>query len=122
MNSTPSIRWLVALRAEAKEIISQYELKSFEHEGPYQIFKSKKYDIWLIISGIGKVNAAAASAYLFLKSKATPWSIWINFGIAGFEKNYGTIFKIKKCKLLNKNKVYIFFHNLDNQIIINQSK
>ena len=93
MNSPPSIRWLVALRAEAKEIISQYELKSFEHEGPYQIFKSKKYDIWLIISGIGKVNAAAASAYLFLKSKATPWSIWINFGIAGFEKNYGTIFK-----------------------------
>ena len=68
MNSTPSIRWLVALRAEAKEIISQYELKSFEHEGPYQIFKSKKYDIWLIISGIGNVNAAAASAYLFLKS------------------------------------------------------
>ena len=41
MNSPPSIRWLVALRAEAKEIISQYELKSFEHEGPYQIFKSK---------------------------------------------------------------------------------
>ena len=39
MNSPPSIRWLVALRAEAKEIISQYELKSFEHEGPYQIFK-----------------------------------------------------------------------------------
>ena len=37
MNSPPSIRWLVALRAEAKEIISQYELKSFEHEGPYQI-------------------------------------------------------------------------------------
>ena len=54
MNSPPSIRWLVALRAEAKEIISQYKLKSFEHEGPYQIFKSKKYDIWLIILGIVK--------------------------------------------------------------------
>ena len=106
MNSTPSIRWLVALRAEAKEIISQYELKSFEHQGPYQIFKSKKYDIWLIISGIGKVNAAAASAYLFLKSKATPWSIWINFGIAGFEKNYGTIFKIDKIISQSNNKTF----------------
>ena len=106
MNSTPSIRWLVALRAEAKEIISQYELKSFEHEGPYQIFKSTKYDIWLIISGIGNVNAAAASAYLFLKSKATPWSIWINFGIAGFEKNYGTIFKIDKIISQSNNKTF----------------
>ena len=106
MNSPPSIRWLVALRAEAKEIISQYELKSFEHQGPYQIFKSKKYDIWLIISGIGKVNAAAASAYLFLKSEATPWSIWINFGIAGFEKNYGAIFKIDKIISQSNNKTF----------------
>ena len=33
-----------------------------------------------------KVNAAAASAYLYLKSEVTPWSIWINFGIVDLKK------------------------------------
>ena len=88
-----SIRWVVALKAEAISIIEQYKLFSYDHEGPFPIYKSKSQDIWLIVSGVGQVNAAAASIHLFEKSTKLQNSVWINIGIAGFETNYGNIFK-----------------------------
>ena len=91
-----SLCWVVALKAEAKEIINQYKLYSFDHEGPFPIYKNKDQDIWLTISGIGQVNSAAACMFLFLKSNVPPWSIWVNIGIAGFEEKIGGLFKIDK--------------------------
>ena len=33
MTKSFSMRWVIALKAEAKEIIKQYDLISFDHEG-----------------------------------------------------------------------------------------
>lgn len=101
-----SIRWVVALKAEAISIIEQYKLVSYDHQGPFPIYKSKSQDIWLIVSGVGQVNAAAASIYLFEKSTKLQNSVWINIGIAGFEANYGNIFKVDKIISQNNKKTF----------------
>ena len=100
------MRWVIALKAEAKEIIKQYDLISFDHEGPFQVYKNKSQDIWLTISGIGQINSSAATMHLFHKSNAQPWSIWINLGIAGYEATYGSIYQIDKIIADNNNIVY----------------
>ena len=106
MNNIVSIRWVVALRAEAKEIIDKYKLYSFDHKGPFPIYRSKNQDIWLTISGVGQVNSAAASMYLYQISTKLQSSVWINIGIAGFEKNYGEIFRIDKIISNNNKKTF----------------
>ena len=106
MNNIVSIRWVVALRAEAKEIIDKYKLYSFDHKRPFPIYRSKNQDIWLTISGVGQVNSAAASMYLYQISTKLQSSVWINIGIAGFEKNYGEIFRIDKIISNNNKKTF----------------
>ena len=106
MNNVVSIRWVVALRAEAKEIIDKYKLYSFDHKSPFPIYRSKNQDIWLTISGVGQVNSAAASMYLYQISTKLQSSVWINIGIAGFEKNYGEIFRIDKIISNNNKKTF----------------
>ena len=106
MNNVVSIRWVVALRAEAKEIIDKYKLYSFDHKGPFPIYRSKNQDIWLTVSGVGQVNSAAASMYLYQISTKLQSSVWINIGIAGFEKNYGEIFRIDKIISNNNKKTF----------------
>ena len=101
-----SIRWVVALKAEAISIIEKYKLVSYDHAGLFPIYKSKLHDIWLIVSGVGQVNSAAASIYLFEKSTKLQNSIWINIGITGFESNYGNIFKVDKIISQNNNKTF----------------
>ena len=106
MTKSFSMRWVIALKAEAKEIIKQYDLISFDHEGPFPVYKNKSQDIWLTISGIGQINSSAATMHLFHKSNAQPWSIWINLGIAGYEAAYGSIYQIDKIIADNNNIVY----------------
>lgn len=106
MDFITSIRWVVALKAEAISIIEQYKLVSYDHKGPFPIYKSKLQDIWLIVSGIGQVNSAAASIYLFEKSTKFQNSVWINIGIAGFESSYGSIFKVDKIISHNNKKTF----------------
>ena len=57
-----SIRWVVALKAEAISIIEQYKLVSYDNQGPFPIYKSKSQDIWLIVSGVG-VHDPTLNAY-----------------------------------------------------------
>ena len=100
------MRWVIALKAEAKEIIKQYDLISFDHEGPFPVYKNKSQDIWLTISGIGQINSSAATMHLFHKSNAQPWNVWINLGIAGYEATYGNIYQIDKIIADNNNMIY----------------
>ena len=106
MTKSFSMRWVIALKAEAKEIIKQYDLISFDHEGPFPVYKNKSQDIWLTISGIGQINSSAATMHLFHKSNAKPWSVWINLGIAGYEATYGSIYQIDKIIADNNNMIY----------------
>ena len=77
-----SVRWVIALKAEAKEIIKNYALERVATK-PFQVYKNRGIDIWLVLSGIGQINAVAATTYLYVKSDASYNTIWINLGIVG---------------------------------------
>ena len=77
-----SVRWVIALKAEAKEIIKNYALERVATK-PFHVYKNRGIDIWLVLSGIGQINAVAATTYLYVKSDASYNTIWINLGIVG---------------------------------------
>ena len=77
-----SVRWVIALKAEAEEIINNYALELVANK-PFPVYKNRDIDIWLVLSGIGQINAVAATTYLYVKSDASYNTIWINLGIVG---------------------------------------
>lgn len=73
-----------ALHAEANALIRHFRLKRPHDDHAFACFMAD--DIWLVESGIGKVNAAAAVAWLSARAQAeNPIEnpIWLNIGIAG---------------------------------------
>ena len=68
---------IAATRLETDPLISLLGL-SAELSDPFPVFQS--HDVRLIISGVGKVNAAMAAAYLILRA---PMKCVCNLGAAG---------------------------------------
>jgi len=92
-----SIRWVVALKEEAQIILDHFRLKAVNEKTVYPIYKNEDNTHWLIISGIGRSNAAASTAYLYSYSKASKQTAWINIGIAGSDKGkYGDLYLVDK--------------------------
>ena len=92
-----SIRWVIALKEEAQVILDYYKLKPINEKTIYPIYKNEQETHWLIISGIGRSNAAASTAYLYSYSKASKYTSWVNVGIAGSDKgNYGELYLVDK--------------------------
>ncbi len=92
-----SIRWVVALKEEAQIILEHFKLKAVNEKTIYPIYKNEQETHWLIISGIGRSNAAASTAYLYSFSKASKYTSWVNLGIAGSDKgNYGELYLVDK--------------------------
>ncbi len=92
-----SIRWVVALKEEAQTILDYLKLKVVREKTIYPIYKNEEETHWLIISGTGRSNAAASTAYLYSYSKASKYTSWINIGIAGSDKgNYGDLYLVDK--------------------------
>lgn len=71
---------VIALQAEAKPLISRMSLKKLTGSHAFPLFASDTCR--LIISGIGKCNSAAATAWL-AGQHSTPGQTWLNVGIAG---------------------------------------
>jgi nucleoside phosphorylase len=106
------INILCALRAEAEEIIKKYRLKKI-HDKPFEIFISN--DVRLIISGIGKVNAAGATAFILsdLDIDFNSTDIFINFGICGaLQKEYVVVELILCNKVLDYEMRKNFFTDI----------
>ena len=92
-----SIRWVVALKEEAKTIIDHYKLSIIAGKSFFPVFKNFDESHLLVLSGIGRHNAAAATAYLYSISKSSKSAAWINLGIAGCGKgNYGDLCLVDK--------------------------
>src|SRR5690606_2536498 len=77
----PLPRLVVALRAEARPVIERFGLEPIEARSAYPIFRGAR--ALLIVAGVGKLRAAAATAYLHAASGSVPGAPWINVGIAG---------------------------------------
>ncbi len=74
------LNFVVALRAEAKPLIGHYDLVR-RSDDTFPIYDNQ--DIALIVSGVGKIVAAAATGYLHAKTEGRSCGAWLNIGIAG---------------------------------------
>lgn len=75
------MRIVVALNAEAKPLIEAFKLKARTPRGAFPIYERDEFA--LIISGIGKVAAAAATTYLYTLTGQVRDIAWLNVGVAG---------------------------------------
>ena len=75
------INLVVALPAEARPLIARYRLTDKSTCGGFRIYRNAGMS--LVISGPGKVAAAAASALLAACNGAAAQAAWLNIGIAG---------------------------------------
>ncbi len=79
-----NINLVVALMVEAKPFIDKLKLSHDAKHSTFKIYTSDNGNINLIVSGIGRNNAAAATAYLgAITSAQHDAAFWINAGIAG---------------------------------------
>ena len=69
-NVEPTVCLVVALKSEAKPIISYFELDHQSGNNIFPIYRNDKLGHALIISGVGQINAAAATTYLASESDA----------------------------------------------------
>lgn len=87
------INWVVALRPEAAPLIEKFGLQQAV-AGLYPVFENASGDTRLVVSGPGKLNAAAATATLAsIENRMEPDARgWVNFGIAGSgDRGFGGI-------------------------------
>lgn len=69
-----------ALPCEAKPLIAHFKLKKNLQSTVFPIYSSDA--ISLVISGVGKIHAAAAASYLYL-TQGAPEVAWLNIGVSG---------------------------------------
>ena len=71
---------VTAFDAEARPLIDHFRLRRQADQG-FPVYAGG--DVWLVVSGPGRINAAAATAHLHARA-GFPWdNTWINTGIAG---------------------------------------
>ncbi len=78
--ANPVIYVVAALRCEAKPLIAHYQLKGVG-KGPFPVYEGE--DICLVVSGVGKVAAAAATGYMQGMRGDAEFDAWLNIGVAG---------------------------------------
>lgn len=73
---------MIALVPEARPLISKYRLDAIP--GTFRVYG--RDEVALVISGIGKTSAAAATTYLHMKLGGRKGAVWVNVGIAGHRR------------------------------------
>ncbi|MCF6312702.1 MAG: hypothetical protein L3J39_09655 [Verrucomicrobiales bacterium] len=77
------VAWVVALMPEAKAVIRHFSLKKIKTASLFPIYQSGDQRVSLVVSGMGKIQSAAAVISLFHELDEAKGVAWINFGIAG---------------------------------------
>lgn len=72
---------VVALWSEARPLVDRLGLRPAEPGAPFRLYRGD--DLALVVSGVGKTAAAAATAFLFAAAGQRRDRPWINVGIAG---------------------------------------
>lgn len=76
-----SINLVVALPAEAKPVTTHFGLARVQPDRGFALYR--RGPVSLVVTGPGKVNAAAGTASLGSSSDRGNEAIWVNFGVAG---------------------------------------
>lgn len=77
------IRWVVAHHQEAQALIQWFQMKVLIQSDPYTVYTDDSGTQYLILSGQGRLAAAAATAFLYAYTASDRSTAWINFGTAG---------------------------------------
>ena len=97
------IAFVTALASEARPLIEHYRMEPLE--GAFRLFGSEGYR--LVISGVGRIAAAAATGYLHARAGEAPYGIFLNVGIAGHKSRApGEIFRAHTVRDAATNAVY----------------
>lgn len=72
---------VVALQAEARPLISHFQLERVDELAPLAVYR--RADLALIVAGVGKEATAAAVEALAGAMPADGPSVWLNVGVAG---------------------------------------
>src|SRR3989338_8741295 len=75
------VNFVIALACEARPIVERYELKAIPRSEPFRVYEGNGKR--LIVSGVGKIRTASATAFLHAFSGALRNQVWINLGIGG---------------------------------------
>jgi nucleoside phosphorylase len=73
------IRFVVAVAPEAEPLVRRFHMEP--REGAFRWYGGG--EAALVVSGVGKIAAAAATSYLHAKTGEEPFALWINVGTAG---------------------------------------
>ena len=76
--------WVCALHCEAKPVIDFYRLKKSHDDNAFDLYRGE--NMACIISGMGKLASAAASAWIAARYEDSASIAWINLGVAGAER------------------------------------
>ena len=107
--SSPRLLCVCALQAEAQPLIAHYRLKaggiagasSRSRDSAFRLYSNERMAV--VVSGIGKINAAAATAHALAQMPTN--SIALNVGIAGSDNPLGEIF-VAHCICADERNVY----------------
>ncbi|MDO6459090.1 hypothetical protein Q4485_00115 [Granulosicoccaceae sp. 1_MG-2023] len=80
MNTDSPVFFVVALQSEATPLIEHYKLRATGHSA-FRCFSNG--NVSLIVSGIGRINTAAATAALLHSAPSLQRAVCLNTGIAG---------------------------------------
>ncbi len=73
------IRFVVAVAPEAEPLVRRFRMEP--REGAFRWYLGG--EAALVVSGVGKFAAAAATSYLHTRTGEEPFALWINVGTAG---------------------------------------
>ena len=74
-------RFVVALAAEARPLVRRYGLRKDSAHTAFSVFRSSAHS--LVVTGVGRVAAAAGVSYLHAAVPVEEDCAWINVGLAG---------------------------------------
>ena len=72
-----------ALRCEASPLIRYFEMDKTRHGELFSCYSNPEKGLTLTLSGVGKINSAAAVLYTYTSFDCQPGDGWLNIGIAG---------------------------------------
>ena len=75
------INFVVALACESKPIIQALKLNGVANRANFRLYENDTFR--LIITGLGKLNAAIATTYLANLNAPEKNNVWLNVGVAG---------------------------------------
>ena len=97
--------WVTALHCEAKPIIDFYRLKKSKAHHSFDLYQGEQVEC--IVSGIGRLACAAATAWIAALNHQARSIAWINIGIAGSATHdIGTALLINKISETESNRHY----------------